>query len=535
MTQIFLRFYVGVLIVLLVAWFIYGFIYEQRTDADVQRVILQAHRGGLAAVIEKLEQNEWDLRSLQRQFDYPVTIQPLDSYAASIQRQLNASEEAMVIRIDGRWRILRRYPERSLVIGMGPFPDYDLVEIEHAIRGWVRLVRADVAAASKADRPDVISEIQREFAFPIQEIRSNSLPDRVQRRLVSDTKDVVFYAREIDEWYAAIAIASPDDEDRALRFGPFPNFQPKEQQAATTTLTLVLLPAAFAIALLLRPIAVQLRTVEKAASAVASGDFSARVDERRNRSARSLSIAFNGMAQRIEKLIESQRNLLQAVSHELRTPLARMRFSIDAIQSNRDEEQRPQKLLTLDRDAEELNSLLTELLNYTRLEDEGSASPSEVLTLGQLVADLIPKYEAIYPDIQYEYNVSDIPEDDQIYAPRILVERAVGNVLSNGGKYAQKHVQVSFQLTPDSLVLNIDDDGPGIPIEDRDRVFSPFVRLQTREPAQGFGLGLALVHRILKQQGGEAAIEDSVLGGCRVSLNWSRRSDTRESHGRRRT
>ena len=58
MTQIFLRFYVGVLIVLLVAWFIYGFIYEQRTDADVQRVILQAHRGGLAAVIEKLEQNE---------------------------------------------------------------------------------------------------------------------------------------------------------------------------------------------------------------------------------------------------------------------------------------------------------------------------------------------------------------------------------------------------------------------------------------------------------------------------------------------
>ena len=52
MTQIFLRFYAGVLIVLLVAWFIYGFIYEQRTDADVQRVILQAHRGGLAAVIE---------------------------------------------------------------------------------------------------------------------------------------------------------------------------------------------------------------------------------------------------------------------------------------------------------------------------------------------------------------------------------------------------------------------------------------------------------------------------------------------------
>ena len=535
MTQIFLRFYAGVLIVLLVAWFIYGFIYEQRTDADVQRVILQAHRGGLAAVIEKLEQNEWDLRSLQRQFDFPVTIQPLDSYEASIQRQLTASEEAMVIRIDGRWRILRRYPERSLVIGMGPFPDYDLIEIEHAIRGWVRLVRADVAAASKADRPDVITEIQREFAFPIQDVRSNSLPDRVQRRLGSDTKDVVFYAREIDEWYAAIALASPDDEDTALQFGPFPNFQPKEQQAATTTLTLVLLPAAFAIALLLRPIAVQLRTVEKAASAVANGNFSARVDERRNRSARSLSIAFNGMAQRIEKLIESQRNLLQAVSHELRTPLARMRFSIDAIQSNRDEEQRQQKLRTLDRDAEELNSLLTELLNYTRLEDEESASPSEVLTLGQLVADLIPKYEAIYPDIQYEYNIAGIPEDDQIYAPRILVERAVGNVLSNGGKYAQKHVQVSLQLTPGSLVLNVDDDGPGIPIEDRDRVFSPFVRLQTQEPAQGFGLGLALVHRILKQQGGEAAIEDSVLGGCRVSLNWPRRSDTRESHGRRRT
>ena len=116
-------------------------------------MILQAHRGGLAAVIQKLEQNEWDLRSLQRQFDYPVTIQPLDSYAASIQRQLNGSEEAMVIRIDGRWRILRRYPERSLVIGMGPFPDYDLVEIEHAIRGWVRLVRADAVSYTHLTLP----------------------------------------------------------------------------------------------------------------------------------------------------------------------------------------------------------------------------------------------------------------------------------------------------------------------------------------------------------------------------------------------
>ena len=72
------------------------------------------------------------------------------------------------------------------------------------------------------------------------------------------------------------------------------------------------------------------------------------------------------------------------------------------------------------------------------------------------------------------------------------------------------------------MTIEIDDDGPGIPLDDRERVFEPFVQLgnRTRENNKGVGLGLALVKRILTQQGGSVEISTSPLGGCRVKTKW---------------
>lgn len=524
MTHLFLRFYLGVLVVLLVAWFIYGFVYEQRSKADTQRVVLQAHRGGIEAVARQIEESDAPLhvtlQKVQANFRYPVELVSLEQLPTALRRQLNKADAIAVVEEDENWRILRRLGESQQLIRLGPFPDYDLQEIEDSIGGWMRLVRDRVQAARPSDRRSILRQIDRDFVFPVQTIEGGALPNWPRGRIEHGHVEIVFYPRDKDEWYASIPLSENRTEGELLEFGPFPNFRPPAQQAATTTLTLVLFPVAMAIALLLRPIAVQLRSLEKVALSVAEGNLSARVNLKKTPSAKSLSLAFNSMAHRIENLVESQRHLLQAVSHELRTPLARMRFAIDLIQNTENADERNQKLKSLDSDAEELNSLLTELLSYTRMEGQESSSSRDLWPLSQVVGDLLPKYQALFPDKHFEIQPVSLDGPCSIHGPIQQIERAIGNVLSNAGRYATNSIQISLRESAGTICLVVDDDGAGICPEERERALLPFVQLNEGESTQGFGLGLALVQRILEKQSGEVRIEDSPMGGARLLLIW---------------
>ena len=212
----------------------------------------------------------------------------------------------------------------------------------------MRLTADKLDAATFGQRPAVLEELQQQFDFPIDIASREDLPAWPKGRIVAGRGRRVLPSGPAASTTVGIAATPLSDRTEVVRFGPFPSFERIEQKAATTTLALVLLPAALAIALLLRPVARQLRKVEHAAQAIAAGDLSARVDERRVRSAKSLAHAFNHMASRTEALVRTQRELLQAVSHELRTPLSRIRFAIDLIETAKDDEERKRRLESLD-------------------------------------------------------------------------------------------------------------------------------------------------------------------------------------------
>jgi signal transduction histidine kinase len=93
--------------------------------------------------------------------------------------------------------------------------------------------------------------------------------------------------------------------------------------------------------------------------------------------------------------------------------------------------------------------------------------------------------------------------------------------LSNAGRFAKSRVSISAAAVANgATIIDIDDDGEGIPEADRERVFEPFVRLQDSAPASGVGLGLALVKRIVAQHGGSVQALTSPLGGCRIRTTW---------------
>jgi two-component system sensor histidine kinase RstB len=220
------------------------------------------------------------------------------------------------------------------------------------------------------------------------------------------------------------------------------------------------------------------------------------------------------MADRTETLLRSQRELLQLVSHELRTPLARIRFATDLIESSKTDEERRMRLEAVDNATQELDELVGELLTYVRLESDAPTIEPERIDLTSLLPELVKIHAPLHPAIQYECDSAD--KNVQVTADHASLSRAIGNLLSNAGRFAEQRVTVRAYEQNDTIVVQVDDDGPGVPEADRDKIFGPFVRLENAD--RGAGLGLALVKRIATGHRGSVTVSESPSGGARFSL-----------------
>ncbi|MEN0067677.1 MAG: ATP-binding protein [Myxococcota bacterium] len=281
----------------------------------------------------------------------------------------------------------------------------------------------------------------------------------------------------------------------------------------------VLLGLGVALITLLRPLDRELRALEQAAQEFGQGDRAARVETSPNAATAKLAERFNAMADRIAQLLESQRDLLLAVSHEVRTPLNRLRFAVELLADEDDAEARDSKLQALHHDLDELDDLVAELLTFYRLEQ--SAPPSLGSTaLEPLVEGLVADAARLRPGIQA--TCRDV--NHAVWANPGLLRRALSKVIANAARYADSQLLVTAHSTTGVVRVYIDDDGPGIPSEDRIRVLEPFVRLDGARDrdAGGSGLGLAVVNRIVTAHGGSLVITDAPLGGARIMLSWPR-------------
>lgn len=303
--------------------------------------------------------------------------------------------------------------------------------------------------------------------------------------------------------------------DYVLRFGPIPTAEGPSNRQIMTGLGAVMLFTAVAIAILLRPVATPLRAVERTATAIAEGDLSARIDPKLVPKGLALASAFNAMADRTETLLQAQRELLQAVSHELRTPLARIRFATDLIETAKTDEERKSRLDSVDNATQRLDDLVGELLTYVRLESDGPDDEPEPIELNAMFERLIDLHAPLCAGIQFD--VERVLPQIHVTADRRSMARAIGNLISNAGRYAKTRVAVRAIQRQDGVLIQVDDDGVGIPEQDRNKIFDPFVRL-TPGDGKGTGLGLALVHRIATRHAGTVAAEQSDMGGARFSF-----------------
>lgn len=281
--------------------------------------------------------------------------------------------------------------------------------------------------------------------------------------------------------------------------------------------------AAIALVLMiwLWPLRRDVRALERAAARY--GDKNWRFDADVNPRSQIFALAqtFRKMATRIDGLIASHKDMSNAVSHEIRTPLARMQFEIESALQADTVDQAKTSLGHIKEDAEEINDLVTATLNYAILE---RADVSLNLGAHDFAAFVPAVAESVQRDTPAEIEVRAEVRGDaaRVVCDLHLIESVLRNLLYNAARYARRRIRVTFEARDGMNELVVDDDGPGIPEADRQRVFESFVQLD-RSPGGkkiGLGLGLAIVKRTLEWHGGGVAISQSPSGGARFRATW---------------
>lgn len=270
------------------------------------------------------------------------------------------------------------------------------------------------------------------------------------------------------------------------------------------------------------PIWRDLEALKTAAQRMGQGDLQARARLSRHSSIRNLGDTFNQMSDRIGALISNQRDLTNAVSHELRTPIARLSFELDMIDREADPEARKRLVEEMKSDVAELDSMASELLMYARLEHKSDDVALRAQDARGWLDSVVQHaaYEAGVSGVHCAVSQCDVAE---VRLHQRYMTRALLNLLQNAIRHAGGRVQVGLTSpAPQEYVLTVDDDGPGVPPADRERIFEPFIRLdESRDRGTGgTGLGLAIVSRVARWHNGMALATDSPLGGARFVVSW---------------
>ena len=250
----------------------------------------------------------------------------------------------------------------------------------------------------------------------------------------------------------------------------------------------------------------QIRPILRLASAAESFGKGREVAELRPRGAREVrqaTIAFHEMRERIERQIEQRTAMLAGVSHDLRTILTRFRLQLALIEESADVE-------ALKNDVDDMNRMLEGYLAFAR----GDSGEDTVATdIGALLREVGEEFRVPGHDVSVSFS-----GDPMVEVRRRSFKRCIANLVGNACRHGE-NVAVTGSHADGFLTITVDDDGPGIPIEERDAVFRPFYRLDDARniDQSGTGLGLPIARDIARSHGGDIALDTSPHGGLRVT------------------
>ncbi len=260
--------------------------------------------------------------------------------------------------------------------------------------------------------------------------------------------------------------------------------------------------------------------IRKVATSIAlfgQGNLGVRVETDRDDEIGQLGRSFNEMAERLERLIVSERRLLSDISHELRSPLARLKFAMKLARTSSDS---TAALERIERDVDRIASLVADIVEINIVEDDPASQDTREICVRDIIEEVVRdcgvEAEIRGSHIEVRGNVCG-----QVHGNPELLRRAVENVLRNGIRYSPEKSPIELNLSEnaDEAIIAIRDYGPGVPNEALARIFDPFFRVEEARNANGggSGLGLSIAKRAVHVHRGSIVAENATPG-LRVTI-----------------
>ena len=290
--------------------------------------------------------------------------------------------------------------------------------------------------------------------------------------------------------------------------GYFEFLIPKDRVSSTSARVFALwitLPALLLIIIAIIFLKNQTRPIINLAKAAERFGRGENIDEYRPSGAleiRQAGFEFDKMRKRIMRHLNQRSEMLSGISHDLRTPLTRMKLQLALIKDTE-----LSKKMSLDID--EMEKMLNEYLQFT---SSSFSEKDETFNISELIEDILVKYK--------NKNISkEIIPRVYMNGRKNLIQRSLNNLIDNAIKYAKK-VNLRLSKKNSSLLIVIDDDGPGIPESEYENVFKPFYKIDKGrgDSKSSVGLGLSITSDIIKSHGGNILLEKSDLNGLRVKI-----------------
>lgn len=365
---------------------------------------------------------------------------------------------------------------------------------------WERIVNG---AGEKMQMPIKLTSLDE-----LDELDQGSLADRIK---IKSGNTVVHYNDD-----SVILLHIIGDNNLVVALGP--TKMPTRPRIESMIRVVMLGSIGLIILVWLWPISKDLDKLKKAAAAIGHGDLTARTGKPESTMMGSTLSSFNMMAGRIKRLLEAHKELTNAVSHELRTPLARSKFALQIIKGIDDPQKQEKYLNQIQSDIHELEELINEMLVYASFDSDKPKINMAKCSVKTIVQSQIDIHSNFTSSIEVEVHGQDFT----IECDSHFIERALSNYITNANKYGGDKIKIEAQRDDTHVILSVHDNGEGVGEDFKIVAFDAFSREDgsRNKETGGFGLGLAIVQRVMEWHNGEAIVGDSPLGGAVFSLKW---------------
>lgn len=382
---------------------------------------------------------------------------------------------------------------------------------------------------SEESLPTAVKRLQQQFQIELSLDRKKDLSFSAEMTRLLESQEGMLIDSGSDIQLMRVIQAHPD---WLLNYHLSDSQNIKKEPVNTLELWMTILfylSFCFALVLWALPLTRRLSKLNRLASEFGLGNLSKRITPSRFSYINELENSFNQMASQIEELLAENKLLAGSVSHDLRTPLSCLRFGVDAALETTKVEKKDYYLQRMDDDLKRMETMLEVFLDYASLERKRFELNKTRTDIDKLIESCVFAYLPIAKSEQIKIRVEKTTAQDSmsIFLDPNWILRALTNLIANAVNHANEQVVVYYHYDSRHIIISVEDDGAGIPESEVDNIFKAFVKLdKSRSQGNRYGLGLAIVARVISWHKGKVKVDRStLLGGARFMISLPINSD----------